>query len=170
MHVVRHAHQAGVARRTLAALAAAAVAGLGAAGCGDDDEPAAGARLQWQGTPLVFAPDGRPGDRVLAGKVRNTGDKPVELRADQLFTVTDGARTAANGRFAEAFGHGLYGPGGPPAPFNASRYDQRRLGEIAILEPGQTKPLTVAWRGDADVLQVARWRLALPAATTDRRR
>jgi hypothetical protein len=155
-------------RRAAAAVAALALLGAGAVGCGDDDDGAArtaaqDARLEWVGTPLVFAPDGRPGDRVLAGKVRNTGAAPVELRADEVLTVdADGRRRPANGRFAEAFGHGLYGPGGPPAPYEASRYDQRRLGEIVTLAPGATKPITMAWRGRAQELQVGRWRLDLP--------
>ncbi len=155
----------------MAAVVVAAGGGAAASGCGGEDAARAGdgARLAWKGAPLVFAPDGRPGDRVLAGRLRNAGSAPVEVRADELHALLrEGGRTPANGRFAEAFGHGLYGPGGPPAPFRASRYDQRRLGEIVTIEPGQDKPLTVAWRGDADALEVGRWRLDVPPAQPSR--
>ncbi|WP_205695780.1 hypothetical protein [Conexibacter sp. SYSU D00693] len=154
------------ARRLTGALAAAcAAAALGVAGCGDDGDAAAGAQLQWVSQPVVFAPEGREQERILSGRVLNDGDEAITVRVDQLFAEgADGRRQPANGRFAEAFGHGLYGPGGPPAPLRASKYDQRRLGEIAEIEPGQSKPLTVAWRGDATVLHVGPARLELPPA------
>lgn len=161
--------------RRLLALAAmtagVAAGGAAVAGCGGEDAAQAddGARLAWHGAPLVFAPAGLPQDRVLTGRVRNAGTAPVEIRVDELHALLRaGGRTPANGRFTEAFGHGLYGPGGPPAPFRASRYDQRRLGEIVTIAPGKDKPLTVAWRGEADALEVGRWRLDVPPAQTSR--
>jgi hypothetical protein len=70
-------------------------------------------------------------------------------------------------RFVQAFGHGLYGPGGPPAPLRASRYDQERLGERLSLAPGAERPVTVAWRipggrPGAVAVEISSWRLAVP--------
>ncbi len=133
------------------ALGAAAVLALGFAGCGGDDKPAtaatAEAGLVWKGAPTVFSPKELPADKILTGTIRNAAGKPVELRVDQV-DVKDaaGKSLGANVRFVGNFGHGLYGPGGPPAPLKASRYDQARLGERLTLPPNEERAMTVAWR------------------------
>ena len=146
-------------------LVLAAVATALLAGCGDDD--AQPGRLGWSAEPIVFTPDGLPQDRVLTGKVRNDGERPVDLRVDQVRVLTGERTLESNVRFVEAFGHGLYGPGGPPAPLKASEYDQRRLGEIVRIEPGQAKPVTVAWRtagAEASTVELGPFALDVPPA------
>jgi len=148
-----------VSRRGAALALAAALAGAGAAsGCGGDDagERGAGAApataavddgLVWKGVADLFAPDELPRDKILTGTIRNDSGRPVELRVDRV-EVKDatGRSLRANVRFVSSFGHGLYGPGGPPAPLRASRYDQARLGERLTLAPSSDRPITVAWR------------------------
>ena len=172
-----------MSRRLLIGLAALGL-GLGAAGCGSDGSspataaspPAADAAdsapggLAWVGEPVVFTPEGLPSDRIVTGKLRNDTGKPLELRVDRV-EVRDGADTPfeTSVRFVQAFGHGLYGPGGPPAPLKASQFDQKRLGERVVLEPGAERPVTVAWRlpkgsADATQVQIGSLELPLPAA------
>ncbi|MCW3012767.1 MAG: hypothetical protein JWO90_3171, partial [Solirubrobacterales bacterium] len=124
--------------------------------------------LIWNGTPRVFAPDELPRDRILAGSIRNAAGRPVDLRVDRVDVKdADGRSLGANVRFVSSFGHGLYGPGGPPAPLQASRYDQARLGERLTLPPNEDRPITVAWRvpkgrAGAASVEVSGFSLALP--------
>lgn len=156
-------------RRAIAGAAVAVVAagtvGLVAAAPGDD----ASGRLEWVSPPLVFTPPGAEDSRILTGELRNDTGEDVELRVDQLVVRTsDGAEQDGNGRFVQAFGHGLYGPGGPPAPLMASRFDQARLGERVTVEQGETRPVTVAWRHEASPakeLVLGRLTLDVPAET-----
>jgi len=156
-------------RRRLLAGAAVLVAAGGAAGVvavasGDD----ASGRLEWVEPPLVFTPDGATDARILTGELRNDTGEQVELRVDRLVVrAADGTEQDGNGRFVQAFGHGLYGPGGPPAPLMASRYDQARLGERVTVEPGGTRAVTVAWRAGkspAQELVLGGLTLTVPAA------
>lgn len=159
----------------------AALAAATAAGCGGEDaspRAAAGAPttsgevdapgLVWKGQPDVFAPDGLPRDKILTGNVRNASGGPVDLRVDEVDVKDGGGRSlGANVRFVTSFGHGLYGPGGPPAPLEASKFDQRRLGERLTLAPNEDRPVTVAWRVPegrraAATLEISGFTLALP--------
>jgi hypothetical protein len=120
-------------------------------------------RLAWAQKPQVLVPEGMARDRVLVADVRNDGQSPIDLRVDQVRVLDAGGRKLrSSARFAAAFGHGLYGPGGPPAPLQASRYDQRRLGEIVTIDPGEVRPLTVAWRGSAARIAAGKTTLVLP--------
>lgn len=156
-------------RRTVAGIAAAVVAagavGVVAAAPGDD----ASDRLEWTSPPLVFTPPGAEDARILTGELRNDTGEDVELRVDQLVVrAADGTEQDGNGRFVQAFGHGLYGPGGPPAPLMASRFDQARLGERVTVKQGATRPVTVAWRhkaSPAKQLVLGQLTLDVPAAT-----
>lgn len=126
-----------------------------------------GGELVWVTMPDAYDVDELPGDRVLQGKVRNETGKPVDLRVDQVdVRDADGTPLKISVRFAQAFGHALYGPGGPPAPLQASRYDQARLGERVTVASGKTQPITVAWRErkgtPADRLELSGYRLELP--------
>ena len=145
-----------MSRGAWAAVAAALTAATAAAGCGGDAEaprapvaaagsPARG--LVWRAAPSVFTPDELPRDRILTGAISNASGAPVDLRVDEVDVKGgDGRSLGANVRFVASFGHGLYGPGGPPAPLQASRYDQARLGERLTLAPNADRPITVAWR------------------------
>lgn len=154
-------------RRSVVAVAVALATAT--AGCGDDDGPqragapenagatAAKGGLQWKGAPTVSSPKELPRDRILTGVLRNASGRPVDLRVDRVDVKgTDGRSLGANVRFVGSFGHGLYGPGGPPAPLRASRYDQARLGERLTLPANAERPITVAWRVPAGRKPAAR--------------
>jgi hypothetical protein len=167
-----------VRRLALAATAAAAVAsgcggGAGAAGHHPIAAAVGVARasgLTWAEPPVVFAPEGLPHDRILAGRLRNDSARPVDLRVDRV-TVLDAKNhhLRSNVRFVEAYGHGLYGPGGPPAPLRASQYDQQRLGEHVTLQPGAERPVTLAWRLPSGSGRAARVRVGAYVLTIPRR-
>lgn len=158
-------------------LVAAALAAGAAGGCGGDDAgrstvaaPPAVAEtgLIWKGAPSVFAPDDLPRDRIVTGTIRNASGAPVDLRVDRVdVRGSDGKSLGANVRFVSSFGHGLYGPGGPPAPLEASRYDQERLGERLTLAANDDRPVTVAWRvpegrAPAATVEISGFSLDLP--------
>ncbi len=167
-------------RRPAAALAVMACGALGASGCGGQDAgrttaaagvarpaPDAAKALAWVKPPGVFPIPGLSTDKVLRGAIRNDTGSPVDMRVDQVkVTDTDGRSLRISVRFAEAFGHALYGPGGPPAPLQASRYDQARLGERVTVPAGQQQPITLAWRQKqgtpAREIEVSGYRLDLP--------
>ncbi len=145
-------------RPAITVLCAATVAGF--AGCGGTEPTAnvpqsragtqataAAGGLSWVTQPEAYDIKELPGDRVVQGELRNDPGKPVDLRVDQVdVRDSDGKPLRISVRFAQAFGHALYGPGGPPAPLEASRYDQARLGERVTLPAGKTQPVTLAWR------------------------
>ena len=116
--------------RVAAALAVLAVltgAALLATGGRDHDRGRPGG-LVWAARPRIVAPPSLPGDRVLYGQVRNDGARTLELTASRLRVLdAAGHALAANGRLLQA-----YAPG---------------AGRALALEPGDTAPLTVAWRG-----------------------
>jgi hypothetical protein len=133
-----------------AAVVAVAAIVIGAAVLlADDRDAAAGGRagsLIWADGPHVVTPPALPTDRVMYGQVRNDGLRDIKLDVDEL-RVVDGAghRLKSNGRFLQAFVHGLDGASGDPTDVGDA--ERRRLGQVLTLEPGRTAPLTVAWRG-----------------------
>ena len=129
----------------LAGLLAGAMALAGvvllAAG-GDDAETAPPPRtLVWAGRPGLLA----AGGPILYGQVRNDGRETLTLRAAAV-RVLDGAGRplASTARFQQA-----YAPGAQ--------------GGAVTLAPGQSAPLTVAWRG-AGARSVALGGVRLPVA------
>jgi hypothetical protein len=136
-------------RMAVAASLAAAVVVLAVvlvAGGGDADAEGP-AVLGWQGTPQVFTPDTLPEDRVLAGRLRNTSLRDVDIDVKRVRVLDeDGGEVKSAVRFLQAFAHGLY----PPDERDESQigdFEKRRLGEIATLKPGQSVPITLSWRG-----------------------
>lgn len=130
-------------RRPAAVAAALAAAAL--AGCGGDGDDAPGT-VGWEKEPVLIAPDRLPEDRVLIARVRNGTDKPVVLRSVDIKVVASGDRTVkASGRFVSGFVHGNIPVDIQPGP-EQPEPSQRRLGYEARIEPGQSVPLTVAWR------------------------
>jgi len=131
-----------VRRRALAALALAA---LGLSACGDGRDESSG-RLRWAKEPLVFTPEGLPGDRVLSGRIENDSLRPVRLVAKELRLLdADGRRVDGSAVLLESFAHQLYPPGREPAG-GVPESERIRLGVEARLEPGKDVPLTIAWR------------------------
>ena len=144
--------------------AAAAVAALLAR----PGEAPAGPAVAWDGAPEIVRVPELPRDRVLVARVRNTGDGPLRLAAEQV-AVTDaaGRPLRSTARFAAGFGHALYSPADAPDEVTAN--EQRRLGTVVEVGPGDTAPLTVSWRlarggGTATVVRVGEATLRLPPA------
>jgi hypothetical protein len=107
----------GVAFAVLAV--AAAALGLTAAG----DTTSRTGRLVWAGAARTVAPG------VLHGTVRNDGQRPLRL-------------AAAEARVLDARGRAL-----PSTVRFLDAYAPGRNGRAVTLAPGETAPLTVAWRG-----------------------
>ena len=102
--------------------------------------------LAWDGTPRLMQMRSLPGDRILAGRLRNTGSVPIALDAGAA-RLFDDAGTAVRGlvSFAYGFTHGLYGPGvSPKEPMPEAQ--ARRMGIHATVAPGEVVPFTVSWR------------------------
>lgn len=128
-------------RRRIAA--AAAIAAVALAGCGDEGSD--GARVAWQEKPLLVPHPDLPGERLLIGKVRN--DSNSELRMDvETVRVLDARdrQVRATVRFNEGAAHALYPPG--DGPDESPQEERERLGSAAAVQPGRSTPLVVAWR------------------------
>lgn len=115
------------------------------AGCGGDDNNSGVGDLRWERPPSLVLTPGLPRDRVVVGTVRNDSLRPIELAAARLRVVDRRRRRLrTQAQFAAAYAHGLYGadyrPKTPPAD------EQRRLGLVISLDPGENAPLTVAYR------------------------
>ena len=131
--------------RTVAVAALAAAAVVVIALLAGDSAPRA--VLAWEGETTVFQ-SGKPTDRVLTGKVRNTSRDDVTLDVEDIRLVdADGRELQSTARFLAAFAHGRY-------PWSLRGDDPRALGsqertligEMARLRPGQVAPLTLSWR------------------------
>lgn len=134
--------------RSRPAAAFIALAGLAvvAAGCGDQEAASDGASLRWVGAARIFTPDELPDDRVMSGRLKNVSAAELRLDADEARLVDgEGANVTAAVVFSASVGHGLYSPRArqvEPDPESL----RRRLGELAVLAPGETTPVTLAWR------------------------
>ena len=92
---------------------------------------------------MILVPE-LPRDRILTGKVRNASLRAVDLESDRVqIRDATGHNLKATARFAQSFSHGLY-------PWSmhvkGSKFERRRIGEIATIKPGQAVPLTLSWR------------------------
>ena len=133
----------GGALLTVAAIAALALrdGGESAQGAGD---------LRWARSPAVFTPPRVPHDRILSARLRNDSLRRIRLSADELRLEDAGGRTIeATAVFLDSFVHGLYPPTRQPAQVSES--ELRRTGRLALMAPGESVPLTVAWRPAPDV-------------------
>lgn len=125
--------------------AVALVALLALAGCGGEDEGAAG-DLVWEKDPTVFTPPNLPNDRILSGRVKNDSLRTVEIDAADLRLVdAQGDRLDASAVFLETFAHQLFPPTREPAG-GIPESELIRLGVKARMEPGAVVPLTMSWR------------------------
>jgi hypothetical protein len=149
-------------RRLVAALVAAALTGaviLGLSGGGERTGP-----LDWSGDAEVFTHPTLPGDRVLTAKLRNDGIHPLRVDiGDVRLLDGDGHEVASSPVFLQAFGKSLWAAG--RGPVQEPDTELQRTGRIALLEPGEEVPLTVAWHaadGDPERLDYGRGSLSLP--------
>jgi hypothetical protein len=110
-------------------------------GAGDEG---AGA-LAWARSPQVFTPESLPQDRVLSARLKNDSLRSIRLSVDDLRLEDANGRTVdSTAVFLDSFVHGLYPPTRQPTQVPES--ELRRTGRLAVLEPGASVPLTVAWR------------------------
>ena len=138
--------------RTACALAVCVAGAVGGAGCGGSHA------VGWVGHPRSGAIEG---GRMLFGTLVNRTHKPLTLRAAQVRVVDgDGHSLASAAAFA-----GGYNPSialrGFGAEMFASAAGAASAGSRAVLAPGATAPLSVSWRGRAQVVVVAGTSLAL---------
>jgi hypothetical protein len=110
--------------------------GAGDEGAGD---------LAWARSPRVFTPESLPQDRVLSATLRNDSLRRIRLTIDDLRMEDANGRTVeSTAVFLDSFVHGLYPPTRQPAQVSES--ELRRTGRLAVIAPGDSVPLTVAWR------------------------
>ena len=130
-------------RRIAGPLLAVAAALLCSAGCGDDDGDGPPARL---GRPASRSDAAAPeGDRVLRGLIRNDTGEPIRVTADDVRVLAgDGKELPSATTFIAGYAHRLYPPTREPG--NLSESERQRLGDLAVIEPGQQATVTVSWR------------------------
>jgi hypothetical protein len=120
------------------------------AGCDGSasDPPKGSGPLVWAEPPLQFTPETLPGDRILTGELRNEGLRRVRVDLPEL-RVRDaaGRDVPAQPIFLQTFGKSLWSSGRGPEQLPET--ELLRTGRIAWLKPGETVPLTVAWREPA---------------------
>jgi hypothetical protein len=119
-----------------------------AAGCGGDDGGGNGgpARLAWDGTPIVRS--STTGARILIGKVKNESSRELRITVRQLAVVDGrGRRLKSTAVFVSSFVRSNY-PHNMARRSDPAEYpepEQRRVGYLAVLDAGETTPLTVSW-------------------------
>ena len=152
-----------VRRRLVAAAVAAALAGAGFVGLSSLGGERMGP-LDWSGDADVFVHPTLPGDRVLTARLRNDGLHPLRVDiGDVRLLDGDGNEVASSPVFLQAFGKTLWAAG--RGPVQEPDTELQRTGRIALLEPGEEVPLTVAWRtrdGEPARLDYGRGSLGLP--------
>jgi hypothetical protein len=131
-----------------AVLIAVAITALVLSDGGAGDEGAGD--LAWARSPRVFTPESLPQDRVLSARLKNDSLRSIRLSVDELrLEDVDGRTVDSTAVFLDSFVHGLYPPTRQPAQVPES--ELRRTGRLAVLKPGASVPLTVAWRRAASV-------------------
>jgi hypothetical protein len=138
--------------KQLAACVAALALLAAPVGCGGDDggdggERAEGAALAWDGTPVVRASG--TGARVVIGKVKNESSRELRITGPELAVVdARGRRIKSSAVFVSTFVRSTYphNRGQASGPANYPEAEQRRVGYLAVLDAGESTPLTVSWR------------------------
>jgi hypothetical protein len=131
-----------------AVLIAVAITALVLSDGGAGDEGAGD--LAWARSPRVFTPESLPQDRVLSARLKNDSLRSIRLSVDDLrLEDVNGQTVDSTAVFLDSFVHGLYPPTRQPAQVPES--ELRRTGRLAVLKPGASVPLTVAWRRAAGV-------------------
>lgn len=113
--------------------------------------------LIWDADPKLITQADLPGDRILAGRLRNTSIMPTRLDASAAVLRDDAGRIVdGEVTYAVGYTHGVYGPAtGPKEPM--PEFLAKREGRIADVDPGKTVPFTVSWhrRGAGSPTSVA---------------
>jgi hypothetical protein len=150
----------------IVAFAVAAIAGILLLAGDDGKKPSGRAgSLIWADEPKLVYPQSLPTDRILYGQVRNDGLRDIRLSSVDLRVVdVRGRALRSDGRFLQAYVHGMYGAFSRDKDIGA--YERRRLGIVLTLKPGEAAPLTVAWHGrGARSLQIGDVKLPIPVRT-----
>jgi hypothetical protein len=119
------------------------VAAAALAGCSGDDADHGSGDLVWTKDPLLVTPPNLPGDRVLAGTVRNDSLRRIDLVARDLTLRTAGGdEVAGTAIFNQTYERTVFPRNrGDATPVG----EELRIGLRASLQPGKEAPLTVAW-------------------------
>jgi hypothetical protein len=130
-----------------AAIAAAlSVAAFAAVGCGGGD--AGGSRpasLVWNEKPKLYVHPTLKDDRILRGEVKNGGLDKIRIEAAEVKLVDrDGRRVDGVATFAPSYVHSLYSRNRLPRG-GYPEEEKRRIGIVAVIQPGKSTSLTVAW-------------------------
>jgi hypothetical protein len=129
-----------------AALAVVAVAAFGVAalaGRSTDKGPTGTGDLVWTQDPLLVTPPTLPGDRILAGTVRNDSLRRINIVARDLkLRTAEGDEVAGTKIFNQTFERTVF----PRNREGATPIgEELRIGLRASIKPGEEAPLTVAW-------------------------
>lgn len=124
----------------MALVVAGALGGLSA--CGGDGGSLGAGDIGWVKEPRVIVPETLPKDRILTGTIRNDAFRDAKLVARDLRLVDDdGDEVPSAATFNAGFGRSYYSPSREPLPES----ELVRVGQQALLQPGETVPLTVSW-------------------------
>ena len=128
---------------------------LATAGCGNG-EPDPGLRaknvgpIAWDGQALLIpASKALPNDWIVGGRVKNESLKTVKVAVKDLEVETaDGERVQAALGFIDHYAHGIFPPTRRDqlASNPEKEAEDRRMGRLVTIKPGQSVPLTFAWR------------------------
>jgi hypothetical protein len=124
----------------------------GGAGCGG------GATVAWKGHPRSGPIEG---GQMLFGTIVNRSGRPLSLRASDVRVLDrSGRELSAAAVFSDGYNAGIALRGFGAEMFAAATVGASD-GAKAALGPGATVPLSVSWKGEAAVVEVAGARLAL---------
>ena len=138
--------------RLLCVLAVAVAVLVGGVGCG------AGATVQWKGHPRSGPVEG---GQMLFGTLVNRSGRPLRLRAADVRVLDrNGRALSAAAAFAGGYNAGIALRGFGTEMFAAAAVGTSDGAKVA-LAPGATAPLSVSWKGEAAVVEVAGAQLTL---------
>jgi hypothetical protein len=138
--------------RLVCVLAVTAAVLAGGAGCGG------GATVAWKGHPRSGPVEG---GQMLFGTLLNRSGRPLRLRAADVRVLDRSGRALpAAAAFAGGYNAGIALRGFGTEMFAAATAGAGDGARIAIA-PGATAPLSVSWKGEAAVVEVAGERLTL---------
>jgi hypothetical protein len=102
--------------------------------------------LAWEGKPtLRVSPSGA---RVVIGTVRNGSSRELRIKSPEVTAVDgQGRRIKSSAGFVSTFVRSLYPQNGRPGDTRDEfpEAEQRRIGYLAVMAPGESVPLTVSW-------------------------
>ena len=134
--------------RLVCVLAVTAAVLAGGAGCGG------GATVAWKGHPRSGPVEG---GQMLFGTLLNRSGRPLRLRAaEERVLDRSGRALPAAAAFAGGYNAGIALRG-----FGTEMFAAATAGAGIAIAPGATAPLSVSWKGEAAVVEVAGERLTL---------